>query len=155
MQRMDGEVNIRALLLCFDRIGKFDPIAKNPGVYGVGKGRMHRMSIELAIVYLQLRNMFFQSTDKGFLPDGLVWVKFTAHLCGEILDPNDLMDGIKKILKKLFEIEPFVRSVFDSTVIKIKPINVDVGAQFAIPQKKQRPPQGGLAPKVETVGVVG
>ena len=73
-------------------------------------------------------NVFLQRSQIGFLADRLVRVEPSGHTGRKIFNGKDLVCGIEKLREKCFDIEPLVRGIPDSAVIKIESVDVNVGS---------------------------
>lgn len=86
------------------------------------------MTEEMSVHNFYFRNARFQSPYIGLLSDMFLWVMLCRmNSGGEILYSQDIVTRIQQPFAHSHQIQPFVRSVLYRPVIKIKPINVDIG----------------------------
>ena len=90
-----------------------------------------------------LNSEFSTCNALGFLTPRRVEISgASAHASRVITDPMDVTASRQQQSCKPCGVEPLVRRVFDTAVVEVEPIDVDVGASH----KKQRLPFGSLAP---------
>ena len=82
--------------------------------------------------------MLFRSELLSLGSAGVVWERF--DVCGEVLDPRDLMPG-QENTTELREIEPLVGSTLYAAEIEVERVNVNKGLHCRAPKKQEPLPK--------------
>jgi hypothetical protein len=93
-----------------------------------------------------------KGAEKQFLPLILIRVALVAlYKCSKVSNSADRIARGQQPTTEAANVQPLKRGVFDSSVVKIESVYINVGLDCSAPQKA-RPPFGGLHPIAEAPG---
>lgn len=94
------------------------------------------MAHEMSIADGELGNRTTECSTVGFLANRPLWISSSGNERRVVLDGQDFMRWIEDGCEKSFQIEPFMRSVFERSVIKVESVHVNVSTHQFAPQKR-------------------
>lgn len=131
VQQMHGEIDVGTLLLGLDDLYESLPFC------WFGERRANTVSKEMAKMDFELGNMVPQGPEIDILSLGLRGI--VGRGCyprREVLDALDPVMALQDSPEESHQVEPFSRSSLQRTIVKIEPIDVDVGSHSSSSKSK-------------------